>query len=99
MKSHLLVLAVVFAVGCKTTPQGINQTLIFTETPGMQAAKKAHDRGQYSDAIRLYTAELAKERAKAKPNWVQLSHLNNKLGGTLDRAGQFVKGDFPDSFV
>ena len=57
----------------------------------MQAAKKAHDRGQYSDAIRLYTAELAKERAKAKPNWVQLSHLNNKLGGTLGRAGQYDK--------
>ncbi len=43
-----------------------------TSTPGMEAAKKAHDEGRYQDAVRLYTAELATEEAKPAPSWVEL---------------------------
>ncbi len=60
-----------------------------TQTPGMQAANKAHDEGRYADAVRLYTAELATEEAKPAPSWVQLSHLNNELGLALAAAGQY----------
>ena len=35
-----------------------------TLTPGMEAAKKAHEAGNYREAARLYTVELAAEEAK-----------------------------------
>ena len=33
-------------------------------TPGIEAAKKAHKAGNYREAVRLYTMELAAEEAK-----------------------------------
>ncbi|MCH2379177.1 MAG: hypothetical protein MK236_07125 [Pedosphaera sp.] len=38
-----------------------------TLTPGMEAAQQALDAGNYAEAIRLYTAELAAEEAKPTP--------------------------------
>jgi tetratricopeptide (TPR) repeat protein len=60
-----------------------------TLTPGMEAAQKAHDAGNYGEAVRLYTIELATEEAKPAPSWVQLSYLNNQLGLALKSAGQY----------
>ena len=51
-----------------------------TLTPGMEAALKAHEAGNYREAVRLYTVELAAEEAKPAPSWVQLSYLHNQLG-------------------
>ena len=62
-----------------------------TLTPGMEAAKKAHKAGNYREAVRLYTVELAAEEAKPAPSWVQLSYLHNQLGLALDSAGQYEK--------
>ena len=62
-----------------------------TLTPGMEAALKAHEAGNYREAARLYTVELAAEEAKPAPSWVQLSYLHNELGLTLDYAGQYEK--------
>ena len=59
-----------------------------TQTPGMEAASKAHDEGRYAEAVRLYTTELATEEAKSAPSWVQLAYLNNQLGSALNDAGQ-----------
>ena len=61
------------------------------QTPGMKAAGKAYDKGQYTDAVRLYTAELVAEKAKPLPSWVQLSHLNGELGDALNSVGQYDK--------
>ena len=60
-------------------------------TPGMVAAKKAHEAGNYREAARLYTVELAAEEAKPAPSWVQLSYLHNQLGLALDNAGLYDK--------
>ena len=62
-----------------------------TLTPGMEAAKKAHAAGNYREAARLYTMELAAEEAKPAPSWVQLFFLHNELGRALDYAGQYDK--------
>jgi tetratricopeptide (TPR) repeat protein len=87
-------LSIALLIGCgKTAPdQQTTPKVEPTEaalTPGMEAAKKAHDEGRYADAVRLYTAELATEEAKSTPSWVQLSYLNNELGLALDAAGQY----------
>ena len=60
-------------------------------TPGMEAASKAHEAGNYREAARLYTVELAAEEAKPAPSWVQLSYLHNQLGLALDNAGLYDK--------
>ncbi|MDP6904582.1 MAG: tetratricopeptide repeat protein [Verrucomicrobiota bacterium] len=60
-------------------------------TTGMEAAKKAHEAGNYREAVRLYTVELAAEEAKSAPSWVQLSYLHNELGLALGNAGQLDK--------
>ena len=62
-----------------------------TLTPGMKAAKKADEAGNYREAARLYTVELAAEEAKNAPSWVQISYLHNELRLTLDYAGQYEK--------
>ena len=62
-----------------------------TLTPGMEAALKADEAGNYREAARLYTVELAAEEAKPAPSWVQLSYLHNELGFALDYAGQYDK--------
>ena len=62
-----------------------------TVTPGMEAALKAHEAGNYREAARLYTVELAAEEAKPAPSWVQLSYLHNQLGRALDNAGLYDK--------
>ena len=62
-----------------------------TLTPGMEAALKAHEAGNYREAARLYTVELAAEEAKPAPSWVQLSYLHNQLGLALDNAGLYDK--------
>ena len=62
-----------------------------TLTPGIEAAKKAHEAGNYREAVRLYTVELAAEEAKPAPSWVQLSYLHNELGRALDNAGLYDK--------
>ncbi len=87
-------LSIALLIGCgKTAPEQQTTPKVeptkATLTLGMQAAKKAHDEGRYTDAVRLYTAELATEEAKPAPSWVQLSHLNNELGLALDEAGQY----------
>jgi len=95
MKTTLMALLALglCVVGCgkKAPEQQANQPTEATLTPGMEAAKKAHDEGRYQEAVRLYTAELAPEEAKSAPSWVQLSHLNNELGLALDNAGQYDK--------
>ena len=62
-----------------------------TLTPEIEAAKKAHEAGNYREAARLYTVELAAEEAKPAPSWVQLSYLHNQLGLALDNAGLYDK--------
>ena len=62
-----------------------------TLTPGMETANKAHEAGNYREAVRLYTVELAAEEAKSAPSWVQLSYLHNSLGFALDYAGLYDK--------
>ena len=62
-----------------------------TLTPGMEAASKAHEAGNYREATQLYTVELAAEEAKSPPSWVQLSFLHNELGRALDNASQLDK--------
>ena len=62
-----------------------------TLTPGMKAALKADEAGNYREAVRLYTMELAAEEAKPAPSWVQLSYLHNELGRALDNAGLYDK--------
>ena len=62
-----------------------------TLTPGMEAAKKAHKAGNYREAARLYTVELAADEAKPAPSWVQLSYLHNQLGRALSNAGLYDK--------
>jgi tetratricopeptide (TPR) repeat protein len=62
-----------------------------TFTPGMEAALKAHEAGNYQEAVRLYTVELAAEEAKLAPSWLELSYLHNELGGTLYLAGLYDK--------
>jgi len=58
---------------------------------GEEAAKKAYAEGRYDDAIRLFAAELAKEEAKPKPDWVALQYLNDQVGNSLWGAGQYDK--------
>jgi len=58
---------------------------------GQEAAKKAYAEGRYADAVRLFTAELAKEEAKPKPDWQRLSYYNSSLGMAHDSAGQYDK--------
>ena len=62
-----------------------------TLTPGIEAALKAHEAGNYREAVRLYTVELAAEEAKPVPSWEQLSYLHNGLGRALDYAGLYDK--------
>ena len=62
-----------------------------TLTPGMEAALKAHEAGNYREAVRLYAVELAAEEANPAPSWVQLSYLHNELGLALDYAGLYDK--------
>jgi tetratricopeptide (TPR) repeat protein len=86
-------LSLALLIGCgKTAPEQQTTPKVepteATQTPGMEAASKAHDEGRYAEAVRLYTTELATEEAKPAPSWVQLSHLNNQLGLALDEAGQ-----------
>ena len=61
-------------------------------TPGMIAAKKAHEAGNYLEAARFCSMELAAEEAKPAPSWVQLSYLHNELGRALDYAGRIRQG-------
>ena len=58
---------------------------------GKDAAVKAYAEGRYADAVRLFAAELAKEEAKPKPDWVALSYLNDQVGNSLRRDGQYDK--------
>ena len=58
---------------------------------GKDAAVKAYDEGRYADAVRLFAAELAKEDAKPKPDWMELSYYNSYLGLAHDEAGQYDK--------
>ena len=89
MKQILLICAVMVLLGCgKKAPE---QQTKATLTPGIEAAKKAHDAGNYREAVRLYTVELATEKAKPAPSWVQLSYLHNELGLALDYAGLYDK--------
>ena len=76
-------LSLALLIGCgKTAPEPTKVTV----TPRMEAALKAHEAGNYREAVRVYTAELATEEAKPAPSWVQLSHLNNELGLALDES-------------
>ena len=50
---------------------------------------KAYAEGRYADALRLFTAELAKEEAKPKPDWRGLSYYNSYLGLAHQGAGQY----------
>ncbi|MFM1557627.1 MAG: hypothetical protein ACKJR1_14165, partial [Limisphaerales bacterium] len=86
-------LSIALLIGCgKTAPDQQTTPKVepteATQTPGMEAASKAHDEGRYAEAVRLYTTELATEEAKSAPSWVQLAYLNNQLGSALNDAGQ-----------
>ena len=54
---------------------------------GDGSSLKADEAGNYREAARLYTVELAAEEAKPAPSWLQLSYLHNELGRALDNAG------------
>ena len=60
-------------------------------TPGMFAANKAREAGNYREAVRLYTVELAAEEANPAPSRVQLSNLHHELGLTLLDADLYDK--------
>ena len=96
MKPILLICAAMVLLGCgkKAPEQQAEPKVELTEaklTPGMEAALKADEAGNYREAVRLYTVELAAEEAKPVPSWVQLSYLHNQLGRALDNAGQYDK--------
>ena len=85
MRQILVVVVTMVLLGCgKKAPE---QQAEATLTPGIEAALKAHEAGNYGEAARLYTVELAAEEAKRAPNWMQLSYLHNELGRALDNAG------------
>ena len=91
----LFALSLGLLLGCTSTPNPPAKPKVeptkATLTPGMEAAKKAHEAGNYREAARLYTVELAAEEAKPAPSWVQLSYLHNELGLALINAGQYDK--------
>jgi len=60
-------------------------------TPELRAALNARKAGLYEMSIRLFTAELAKEEAKAKPSWVQVSFLNSQMGLVFAAIDQLAK--------
>ena len=96
MKQLLLICAAMVLLGCgkKAPEQQAEPKVELTEatlTPGIEAALKAHETGNYRKAARLYTVELAAEEAKSAPSWVQLSHLHNELGLALYNAGLYDK--------
>ena len=96
MKQILLICAAMVLLGCgkKAPEQQAEPKVELTEaklTPGMEAALKADEAGNYPEAARLYTVELAAEEAKPAPSWVQLSYLHNELGLALDNAGLYDK--------
>ena len=89
MRQILVVVVTMVLLGCgKKAPE---QQAEATLTPGIEAALKAHEAGNYGEAARLYTVELAAEEAKPAPSWVQLSKLHNELGRALHNAGQYDK--------
>ena len=82
MKQILLIFAAMVLLGCgkKAPEQQANvpnanppakpkvEPTKATLTPGMKAAKKAHEAGNYREAAQLYTVELAAEEAKPAPS-------------------------------
>ena len=96
MKPILLICAAMVLLGCgkKAPEQQAEPKVELTEanlTPGMETALKAYEAGNYEEAARLYTVELAAEEAKPAPTWVQLSYLHSQLGLALDDAGLYDK--------
>ena len=96
MKPILLISAAMVLLGCgkKAPEQQAEPKVELTEanlTPGMKTALKAYEAGNYEEAARLYTVELAAEEAKPAPTWVQLSYLHSQLGLALDDAGLYDK--------
>ena len=96
MKQTFLICAAMMLLGCgkKAPEQQAEPKVELTEanlTPRMEAASKANEAGNYREAARLYTVELAAEEAKLAPSWVQLSYLYNELGVALDNAGLYDK--------
>ena len=96
MKQILLICAAMVLLGCgkKAPEQQAEPKVELTEAtfmPGMKAASKAYEAGNYRKSVRLYTVELAAEEAKPAPSWVQLSYLHNQLGEALDYAGLYDK--------
>ena len=93
MKPILLICAAMVLLGCgKKAPEREAKVLDAnspakpkvelteaTLTPGIEAALKAHEAGNYQEAVRLYTVELDAEEAMPAPSWVQLSYLHNEL--------------------
>ena len=93
---YLASLSIALLIGCgKTAPDQQTTPKVeptkATLTPGMEAAKKAHEAGNYREAVRLYTTELAAEEAKPAPNWMHLSYLHHQLGIALNVVGQYDK--------
>ena len=73
MKQILLICAAVVLLGCgKKAPEQQAEPKVepteATLTPGMEAALKADEAGNYREAVRLYTVELAAEEAKLAPS-------------------------------
>ena len=96
MKQIFLICAAMVLLGCgkKAPEQQAEPKVELTEatlTPGMEAASKAYEAGNYREAVRLYAVELAAEEANPAPSWVQLSYLHNELGRALDNAGLYEK--------
>ena len=88
MNQLIGLIVVMTLMGCVSTPEPSTKA---TFTSGMEVAKKAHEAGNYREAVRLYTNELAAEEAKPAPSWAQLSYLHNGLGLALDYAGLYDK--------
>ena len=84
MKQILLICAAMVLLGCgkKAPEQQAEPKVELTEaklTPGIEAALKAHEVGNYREAVRFFTVELAAEEAQPAPSWLQLSYLQNEL--------------------
>ena len=96
MKQIFLICAAMVLLGCgkKAPEQQAEPKVELTEaklTPGMEAALKADEAGNYQGKRRGCTSwNWPQKKPKSAPSWVQLSYLHNELG-LADNAGLYDK--------